>query len=278
MHAAVRQAPAAPPRDVVAGAVPAVQRAVSLLDLLARTGRPHSLAELTHTLGLPKSSVHGLCHTLSANGYLRRVEGGFFIGPAVMSLAHAFSRHTSLSNEFAALWQELPQPPEDTVIVSVLIGNEVLYVATRNGNRPLGLAFNEGMRLPAHLAASGKAMLAWRSESALRALFPTDPLPRLTGHGVDSVRALMDELARTRERGYSVDDEGVREGVVCFGAPVFGADGEPVAGLGMCLHKSRLDETTARSHQLAVTSIAGQLTQRMGGRAPDMATGEAGHE
>jgi DNA-binding IclR family transcriptional regulator len=269
MHAAVRPAhSAAAPRDIVAGAVPAVQRAVSLLDLLARTGRPHSLAELTNTLGLPKSSVHGLCHTLSANGYLRRVEGGFFIGPAVMSLAHAFMRHTSVSSEFAALWQELPQPPEDTVILSVLIGSEVVYVAARNGNRPLGLAFNEGMRLPAHLAASGKAMLAWRSEAALRELYPSDALPRLTHAGVDNLRALLDELAETRQRGYSIDDEGVREGVVCFGAPVFGADGEPVAGLGLCLHKSRLDGRTARSHQQAVMSIARQLTQRMGGAAP----------
>jgi DNA-binding IclR family transcriptional regulator len=269
MHAAIRTAtPHAPPRDIVAGAVPAVQRAVSLLDLLARTGRPHSLAELTHSLGLPKSSVHGLCHTLSASGYLRRVEGGFFIGPAVMSLAHAFMRHTSVSSEFAALWQELPQPPEDTVILSVLIGNEVVYVAARNGNRPLGLAFNEGMRLPAHLAASGKAVLAWRTERELRELFPSEALPRLTHAGVDSVRALLDELAVTRRRGYSVDDEGVREGVVCFGAPVFGAGGEPVAGLGVCVHKSRLDPAAERGHQEAVMAIARQLTQRMGGAAP----------
>lgn len=269
MHAAVRSAhPPAPPREIVAGTVPAVQRAVSLLDLLARTGRPHSLAELTHTLGLPKSSVHGLCHTLSASGYLRRVEGGFFIGPAVMSLAHAFMRHTSVSSEFATLWQELPRAPEDTVILSVLIGSEVVYVAARNGNRPLGLAFNEGMRLPAHLAASGKAMLAWRSERALREMYPDGPLPRLTHAGVDSLRSLLDDLAETRRRGYSIDDEGVREGVVCFGAPVFGADGEPVAGLGLCVHKSRLDTPAARVHQEAVMSIARQLTQRMGGAAP----------
>jgi DNA-binding IclR family transcriptional regulator len=270
MHAAVRTAPptAAPRHLAAGGGVPAVQRAVSLLDLLARTGRPHSLAELTHTLGLPKSSVHGLCHTLSASGYLRRVDGGFFIGPAVMSLAHAFTRHTSLLSEFALLWQELAQPPEDTVILSVLIGREVLYVAARNGNRPLGLAFNEGMRLPAHLAASGQAMLAWRSEAALQQLFPADPLPRLTHTGVDSVRALRHELALTRERGYSIDDEGVREGVVCFGAPVFGAGGEPMAGLGVCVHKSQLDDAAARTHQEAVMSIARQLTQRMGGAAP----------
>lgn len=226
------------------------------------------LSELASVLCLPKSSVHGLCHTLAASGYLRRTDAGFFIGPAVMGLAHAFLRHTSVAQEFASLWQALPSPPVETVILSVLVGTEVIYVGARNGNRPLGLAFTEGMRLPAHLAASGKAMLAWRDPAELRVLYPDAALPRLTHKGPDTVGALAEELAQTRGRGWSIDDEGVREGVVCFGAPVFDASGSPIAGLGLCAHKSMLDEASAALHQRTVTDLAGQLTKRLGGSAP----------
>lgn len=252
------------------GAVPAVVRAVALLELLARAGRPMSLSELTALLALPKSSVHGLCHTLVASGYLRRSDSGYFIGPAVMGLAHAFLRHTSVAQEFAALWHELASPPQETVILSVLVGDEVVYVGARNGNRPLGLAFNEGMRLPAHLAASGKAMLAWRDRAELRQLYPTAQLPRMTEHGAATVSALLDDLELTRRRGWSIDDEGVREGVVCFGAPVFDAGGQPIAGLGLCVHKSMLDPASAAHHQATVIDIARQLTQRLGGVAPTL--------
>ena len=74
-----------------AARVPAVTRALSLLDRLAQQREPMSLSRLAAELALPKSSVHGLCNTLLSFGYLRRQpDGSFLIGPGVMSLAEAF--------------------------------------------------------------------------------------------------------------------------------------------------------------------------------------------
>lgn len=249
--------------------VPAVTRAMALLDLLAEQRAPFSVSELAARLQLPKSSVHGLCNTLASRGYLRRADdGGFFIGPAVMGLANAFIGRTSAAQEFANLWQELDAPPDDTVILSVLAGGDVVYVAARNGDRPLGLAFTVGMRLPAHLAASGRAMLAFRDEAFVRGLYPTGRLPRHAGRPALSLKALLEELAHTRQRGYSIDDEGIREGVYCLGAPVFDASGLPVAGLGVCAHKAALDRKAEQRHLAVVTTLATQLTQRLGGTQP----------
>ena len=62
--------------------VPAVARALTLLDRLARGREPMTLARLSSELELPKSSVHGLCTTLVSFGYLRRqADGSFLIGP-----------------------------------------------------------------------------------------------------------------------------------------------------------------------------------------------------
>ena len=81
------------PREAapVAPLVPAVARALTLLDRLARGREPMTLARLSSELALPKSSVHGLCTTLVSFGYLRRqADGSFLIGPRVMGLAEAF--------------------------------------------------------------------------------------------------------------------------------------------------------------------------------------------
>jgi DNA-binding IclR family transcriptional regulator len=246
--------------------VPAVTRAAALLDLLAQQREAMSLARLSASLGLPKSSVHGLCNTLSALGYLRREDDGcFFIGPRVMGLAHAFVAHTSPAQEFTALWAEAGAAPSETVILSVLDGADVVYVAARNGVRPLGLAFTVGMRLPAHRAATGKAMLAWLDEARLRSHFPQNRLPAFMNRAPIQRSDLVDELAEIRRRGYSIDDESVREGVYCFGAPVFDASGQAVAGVGVCLQKAMLDPQVAAQQSDTVMRVARELTQRLGG-------------
>lgn len=261
--------PATPPRSVRAAAapalVPAVTRALAVLDRLAQQREPMSLARLASDLSLPKSSVHGLCNTLMSFGYLRRQEDGAFrIGPRVMTLAEAFVAGTGVAAEFNALWQDGAAAPDETIILSVLNGADVVYVAARNGRRPLGLAFTVGMRLPAHLAATGKAMLAFQPPSLVRGLFAAPALPQMTGKGPKRVSELTRELALIRERGYSIDDEGVRDGVYCFGAPVFDATGQPVAGVGVCLNKAMLGADDGARHRDAVLQSARVLSQRLG--------------
>ena len=260
----VRERPAAPPL------VPAVARALTLLDRLARGREPMTLARLSSELALPKSSVHGLCTTLVSFGYLRRqADGTFLIGPRVMGLAEAFVAGTDVAQEFNALFSGSGGlVAEETVVLSVLSGNEALYVAVRNGARPLGLAFNVGMRLPAYLSGSGKAMLAQLPADEVRQRFAGQLSTRLTSKGPRDLDSLLRELALTRRRGWSVDDEAVREGVASFGAPVFDASGRSVAGVAVCIHKAQLGGERGTRHRDAALDVARRLTLRLGGEPP----------
>ena len=259
-----------PPTPAAASAdslVPAVSRAVMLLERLARQRQPMTSALLAAELALPRSSVHGLCNTLLHHGFLRRQgDGGFLIGSGVMNLAHAFQADTNVTQEFGAMWHDIGQSPDESVVLSVLDGADCVYVAVRNSVLPLGLAFNVGMRLPAHLAGTGKAMLAWLPSATVQSLLPADPLPRMTDHGPTTGDQLMAELARIRERGYSVDDESVRQGVLSFGAPVFDASGAVVAGIGMCINKAQLTRDGSDTHHEAVMRVARTLSARLGAR------------
>ena len=247
--------------------VPAVSRAVMLLERLARQRQPMSSSLLAAELSLPRSSVHGLCNTLLHHGLLRRQgDGGFLIGSGVMNLAQAFVADTNVTQEFGAMWRDIGQSPDESVILSVLDGTDCVYVAVRNSLRPLGLAFNVGMRLPAHLAGTGKAILAWLPRRTLDALHPAGLLERLTEHGPRSTDELHAELADIRERGYSVDDECVRCGVLSFGAPVFDASGAVVAGIGMCINKAQFASDGTDTHHEAVMRVARVLSSRLGAR------------
>jgi len=250
--------------------VPAVVRALALLERVAQQRQSMSASALAAELGLPKSSVHGLCNTLLHHGYLRRSgeNGGFSIGARVMGLAEAFIAGTSVAHEFGAMWDAESHSADESVILSVLNDRDAVYVAVRNSPRPLGLAFNVGVRLPAWLSGSGKAMLAYQPDAVLERLFPAGPLSTLTGRGAGHTGALFDELAAIRRRGYSIDDEGVRAGVLSFGAPIFDAGANVVAGVAMCINKSTLDADALERHRLALLDTARRLTRRIGGRTP----------
>ena len=249
--------------------VPAVSRALTLLERLAGAREPMTLARLAHELTLPKSSVHGLCNTLVAFGYLRRLpDGAFLIGPRVMGLAQAFVSGTDVAQEFNALWADSGAEPEETVVLSVLSGGDALYIGVRNSARPLGLAFSVGMRLPAYLSGSGKAMLSLLQPDEVRRLYPDGLQKRLTRKGPRDVEALIRELAATRRRGYSVDEEAVREGVCAFGAPVFDATGHAVAGIAVCVNKALLGVGKGTRYRRLALDVAAALSQRLGATPP----------
>jgi DNA-binding IclR family transcriptional regulator len=187
--------------------VPAVARAVTLLNYVASQSSPVSLAQLVAEMNAAKSSIHAICTTLVACNYLRRQSDGLYrLGPQVVSLAESFLSGTDVAQEFNAIWTETRGSPDETVLLSVLSGKEAVYVAVRNSIRPLGLAFRVGLKFPAWLSASGKAMLAFMPRDELILRFRDDPIPRMTKNGPRTLQALQKELDQTRQRGYSLDD------------------------------------------------------------------------
>ena len=98
----------------------------------------------------------------------------------------------------------------------------------------------------------------------MRALLPAR-LPRMTNSGPATTEELLGELQQTRRRGYSIDDEAVREGVFCYGVPVFDAAGRAVAGLGMPMHKPLLGADRGKRHLERLIDVARTLSLRLGG-------------
>jgi DNA-binding IclR family transcriptional regulator len=248
------------------GSVPAVVKAVRLLEVLAAAKEPLALAPLTNALGLPKSTIHALCSTLVHSGLVRRFENGsYHLGSHVMDLSHAFLARTDLTAEFTSLGESLCLLPEETIILSVLDGADVVYISCRNGSRPLGLNFRIGMRLPANCTASGKALLSTFPEERVVELAKASGLPALTRKSVTELPALMKQLQSVRRLGYSVDDEETHDGMVCLGAPVFDSNStQAIAGIGVSLLKSATDARQKSSAIQAIQHMAMELSKRLG--------------
>lgn len=248
-------------------AAPAVVRATRLLDTLAAASAPLTFTDLTRELGLPKSTLHGLCATLLDLQLIKRVDNGFALGPHVLRWAHAFVSSIDITQEFFAAWDDMRVLPHESITLSILDGTDVVYIACRNGDRPMGLTFRTGMHLPAAYAATGKAMLSTLPDDVVRDLFHDAWPPRMTRHGPADVDALLDELHVIRKTGYSTDVEGVCEGMHCFGAAVFDANGQQaVAGVAVSFLAHEVNDAARAQAGDAIRSLANRLSQRLGSR------------
>jgi IclR family transcriptional regulator, blcABC operon repressor len=247
--------------------VPAVERAIALLDALATAREPQGLAALARALGLPKSSVHGLLGTLAAAGLARRgADGQFALGPKALQWAEAYAAQSDVLRAFHRLAARMPALGEETIMLATLDGADVRYLACRQGTRALAVNFRVGGRFPAAITSSGKAMLASLDDDAVRRrvgeLAGTGP----TRHSVASTAALLRQLADFRRLGWATDDEETAEGMQCFGAAVFGArEAEPVAAVAVSVIKAQLTPPRREELVAAIRALGRAITDELGG-------------
>lgn len=202
--------------------VPAITRAVAVLELLAAEGSSMGPNAIARRLGLPKSSVANICATLVDTGLLRALDGGVTLGQRLAQFGAAYLGSVDQVRLFQESCALLDTGASDTAQLAMLTdGLGVVYLAKREGLYPVQLASAPGRTLPATCTATGKAMLASLEDDELVArLAQAGPLQRLTPKSVTSIPQLMVELANIRKRGYALDNEEVIEGVVCVAVAI----------------------------------------------------------
>lgn len=246
--------------------VPAVERASAILDLVAKRDRYPTVSQIAIELGLAKSSVHALCGSLvHLKLLIRRSDQTYRLGPHVMRWSNAFSRQSDVATEFSVIWDNESEMPGATITLSVLEGTEVVYIAARNSalsNRLVN--FRTGMRFPAAFTATGKSFLSYMSDFEVRRLYANGLPEPLTSYSVQSLEDLLAELKETRSRGYSIDEQQVAEGLICFGAAVLDSNNVPIAGIAVSLLVDDLNEEIQQKTISNVRRIATTLSERMG--------------
>jgi DNA-binding IclR family transcriptional regulator len=246
--------------------VPALERGVRILDHVARARAYPTLTDLARHLDIAKSSVHTLCNTLvQLELLIRRPDQTFQLGPHVMRWSNAFAQQSDVAAEFATIWDQETELPGATITLTVLEGSEVVYIAARNSAISHSLIeFRAGMRLPAAFTATGKAFLSYMSDFEVRRLYADGlPEPR-TPHSVQSIDSLVRELQDVRRNGYSVDNQQVAEGIVCYGASVLDSRNRPIAGVAVSLAADDLSDGERIRIISNVQRIAARLSRRMG--------------
>ncbi|MDR7300252.1 IclR family transcriptional regulator [Haloactinomyces albus] len=251
--------------------MPAVRHAVGVLRRLAASPDPLPAAALARSLEVPRSTMYHLLSVLVDEGLVVHLpeQHRYGLGLGVFELGSAYLRHDPLEHLARPLLARLVQDVGDTAHLAILHGAELLYLLKVQPEHPTTLVTDVGVRMPAHLTASGRALLAHLPAEQVRALFPSQEsfLDR-TGSGPRNLPELRSMLATERRRGWSEEDGLITPEVASVAAPSFDHNGHPVASVAVPFRRqARAPESWP---QLArhVLRAADALTHRLGGTPP----------
>jgi DNA-binding IclR family transcriptional regulator len=249
--------------------VPAATRALKVLRFLAGQPDPVTLDGLARAVGLPRSTAYHLVNAMMDEGFVVHLpeEHRYGLGVAAFEVGSGYTRQEPLQRIARRPLAGLVDALGQSAHLAVLHGREVLYVLEERAPGRPPLVTDVGVRLPAQLTASGRAILAALPANQVRALYP-DRSAFVDRHGLGptSLSALRALLSETRQRGYAVEQGEVTPGFASLAAAVLDHNGHPVAGIAVTYPAEEtidLDTAVAAAQDTAET-----ISRRLGRRAP----------
>src|SRR5438874_279860 len=231
------------PEHIAMGGVQSIERALDLLEYLARSSTWAGISELSAATGQPVGTVHRLLQTLMARNYVVRDSRTrrYALGPAFRMLAGA-ELLTPNWNEIATPFlRELVEISGETANLAVLERNRAVYEAQAQPSRLVRMFTALGNRVPLHCTGCGKVLLAYQPDSVVASIVAEEGLPRYTETTITDPGQLQKELEMIRNQGYAIDNGEQEEGVRCIAVPVYGSKGKVIAALSISGPSSRVD-------------------------------------
>jgi DNA-binding IclR family transcriptional regulator len=250
--------------------VPAARHTLGVLRYLATRSGPARAATMARDLGVPRSSMYQLLAVMRDEGFLVHYpeDGTFGLSGLVAELGTASRRTERLGRLARPLLERLVGAADVPVVahLAVLGGSDVIYAGRVQGFRAPTTVSSIGVRLPAHLTATGRAMLAALPPAQVRALYPSRVLLTHRNEAGPSTLPELDRLlAETRERGWAIETGDVTAEYASVGAAAADHNGYPVAAIGLTYRRDAVDAHAADRLGEAVVQIADALTARLTG-------------
>jgi IclR family pca regulon transcriptional regulator len=224
-----------PDRDFVQS----LERGLAVIRAFDRTRPELTLSEVAAATGVTRAAARRFLLTLAELGYVRS-DGRFFsLSPRVLELGYAYLSSLSLPEVAEPHLEALVAEVNESSSISVLDGDDVVYVARVPTSRIMTVAISVGTRFPAYATSMGRVLLAGLGDAELASYLDGVRIDRLTTRTVASATALRAEIMRVRAQGWSLVDQELEKGLRAVAAPIRDRAGRTVAAVNVSAHASR---------------------------------------
>jgi IclR family transcriptional regulator, pca regulon regulatory protein len=209
-----------------------------------------TLSEVARICDLTRAAARRFLLTLADLGYVRTDGRLFSLTPRVLELGYAFLSSLSLPDVAEPHLERLVAEVRESSSVSVLDGDDIVYVARVPTSRIMTVAINVGTRFPAYATSMGRVLIAARPDDEIEAYLGRVTLTRLTARTVATVATLRAELRRVRQQGFAMVDQELEEGLRSLAAPIHDRTGTVVGAVNVSVHASRTSVQAMQSELL----------------------------
>jgi DNA-binding IclR family transcriptional regulator len=252
--------------------VPAASRALLILRTLAKAGAPMPAAAIATRVGIPRSSTYHLLTAMQESGFVMHFpeDERWGLGVGAFELGSAYLRHDPLERQARPLLTKLVRETETKLPavaqLGILQGSELLYLAREVPHRPVTLVTEVGVRLPAHLTASGRAILSGLDAAQVRATFANNKsFVDRTGLGPKNLRELTTMLRDESAAGFSAEDGFITEGYSSLAVAAKNHLGIPVAAIALTFRSEDAEAGLRSDLAVGLRSAGAELSKRLGG-------------
>jgi IclR family pca regulon transcriptional regulator len=219
--------------------VQSLERGLAVIRAFGADRPQLTLSEVARETGLTRAAARRFLLTLCDLGYVRSDGRLFSLTPRVLELGYAFLSSLSLTEVAEPHLERMVAEIHESSSVSVLDGDDIVYVARVPTSRIMRVSINVGTRFPAYATSMGRVLLAGLPEPALEEYLARVELHRLSSHTVRTAAALRREVGRVRAQGWAMVDQELEEGLRSIAAPVHDRSGRVVAAANVSAHASR---------------------------------------
>ncbi len=226
-----------------------------------------TLSDVARATGLTRAAARRFLHTLVDLGYMRSDGRLFALRPRILELGYAYLSSLTLPEVAQPHLEALAGAAHESCSVSVLDGDEVVYVARVPAKRIMSVSISVGTRFPAYATSMGRVLLAGQPTGWLDQYLATAELRPLTSRTITDPALLRKELDQVREQGWALVDQELEEGLRSIAAPIADGGGATVAAVNVSAHASRGSSDTIRDELLPrLRATAAQIGQDLRGR------------
>ncbi len=233
-----------------------------MLQLLASNAGKLSLAEVSDSLALAKTTTHGILRTLQGVGFVEQDNqtGRYQLGPALAHLGTGYLDVNELRARATNWADALASRTNESVRIGTPMAGKVIVVHHVFRPDDSMQSLDIGTRLPLHATALGKVLLAY-----LPAIAKGDPtLERYTARTITDPRALGKVLRDTRTAGWGAEFEEMLVGRASIAAPIRGQGGLLVGAISVSGEPERLYSSQGVPRPAIVSAVieAGRAISR----------------
>ncbi len=266
---AVRQAPRTNNEGgtAVAGEGPGpIERYLQILEVVSASARGLTLTDIAGLTGLPKATAHRLTKSLVEAGALATDDTWyktFRIGGRMWRMLQLGMNPDTVAAYAQIVLDGLAAELGETCYIVRLGQGRIRSIARSAPDQGHRLHVVPGNELPAHAAASAKAILAFQPDEVV-SRFLDGPLEALTGRTKISAEEVRRELAEVRERGHAICDREIDDGVMAYACPVDLGSAGVIYAVGVTGPCVRLQRRAPEEWIEALHAAAGRFAQMLG--------------